>query len=196
MSSFDHLQALWAAQHVADGSGEEAAALAARLKRFGRREVSIGATKAAVVCVAVIPALWLALRHATSPVVIAGALWSAAAVVVVVALQRRDQDMLSRLDYAATSSEFVDSALGALERYQAAAVNRARGLTAALVVGLNAMVLGTSHGGNAWSHVVLHLVCTLLPLAAYGLGVRMRRRRTAATCEPLRRHLEEIRDRG
>ncbi len=193
MDQFEELQALWASQPVSDASGGQAATLAARLKRYGRREVSIGVVKLAVVSALLAPALWWLVGHpGISLFVTIGTAWCAASIVAVLALQWAQQRAIARLDYAAASSDFVRTAIDVLQRHQASAVTHARLATGALVIGLNLVVFGAVAGPAVAPRVTAHLIGTALLLVAFAFGVSVRRKRAAATCGPLVRQLSDL----
>lgn len=195
MEQFDALQALWKRHGSRDASGLLAGALAARLKRYGRYELSIGMLKIGLVSAAVVPAVWWLLRaRPASPVMTAGVLWSAAAIGALVILQWREQRALARLDYAAPSAEFINAAIDTLERVQSSAVTHAQFLAGALIIGLNAIAWGSAVPAGPLARTLVHAACTLLPLGAYRVGVAVRRGRAEKALGPLLRQLRQIRD--
>ncbi len=182
---FDDLQAVWRAYRP-DAGGIQPAAVAAALERHTAREQRMMVAKMIVPVLALCAAVgWLFSGHGRPMLVGVGVLWSIAATAVVLGLEWRRYRSLSRLDFAAPSAEFVDTALGLLHRYQAGATGAARTLTWNLIGGLNVTALGVAEPRPPAGRIVLHILCIAVPLIAYHLGNRVRRRRIDAGCAPL-----------
>lgn len=195
VEELDDLQALWRAQRAESAPRLEPVAMTTALRHHAARERRASAVKIGAPSATVLMAVWwMVVSGGRSRTIGLGALWCIAAAASVALAEWRRSRTLSRLDFSAPSMAFIESSLAVLERHHAAGIRSARLLATAFIGGVNVMVFGMTQGSAAGTRIGLHLACTVLPLAAYAIGIRARRRRAAAAYTPLLAQLRTARD--
>ena len=188
MVRFEELQELWQNQAAPSPGAFDPRGLTEELRRFGRRQTAINLLKVALMA-------WMFVRLMNSRHWTATAIWGTilmySGVVTYLVLDWRNQIGISRLDFSASSVEFVR---GASERLQHQ-LNPMRSLFWFFIVtiggGFN-LVLLEPHGASPAVLIGQHLTATALPFAAYLLGEKIREFRFRRECGAVLERVEAL----
>jgi hypothetical protein len=182
MAHFEELQQLWQQQAETPVTPREAESLAASAHKFGRRQDLINGAKLLLMIVQVV---WVVLRNRQDPMKMYGAFVVDLCVVYFLACEWRRQRSAVRLNFAASSVEFLRNAIMRLEALR----NPFKGpefyiMMGGYVVGINFMM----HDGNWLQRTIFNA----LPFIIYYPGVYLRGKRWDHECRPLVARLKEL----
>jgi hypothetical protein len=185
MAPFEELQQLWQSQTQPDAQAAVAAesrGMAAALRRFRLRQYVInGIRLAVIVCVACFQ-LW---RLRASTLTTLGVGVFVAGGISAIVIDWRIQSAIARLDFTCPSLGFVDASLERL-RDPNAPFRRIGWICIGLVaVGVNLMFLGPSATHTVASRIASHTAMTLILVAVFALGLKVRAKRYAMEYKPL-----------
>src|SRR5215471_6447424 len=185
MANFDDLQELWQHQVTPEPvSTRDAASLAKDLRKFGRRQDLINGAKLALMVWQVVV---LVMRYRHDPVRMFGMMVLDCCVLYFLLNEWRNQRAVARLNFAASSVEFVRDAIARLEALK----NPFRGrefyiLMAGFCVGMNLLI---TQRGWIW-----RLVWTAFPFAIYKPSVYLREKRWNHEAGPIVQRLRALLD--
>jgi hypothetical protein len=182
MAQFDELQQLWQQQAETPVTRHDAESLTSDLRRFGRRQDLINFAKVLLLIGQVV---YLVVKTRHYPMTMFGAGLVDICVVYFLVHEWRNQRRVARLNFAASSVEFLRTAI---ERMQALR-NPFKGrefyvMMAGFWVGCNLMLRG-----DRWIH---RAVLSALPFAIYYPSVYLRGKRWDHECGPLVRRLKAL----
>ena len=185
MANFDDLQELWQQQVTPEPvSTRDAASLAKDLRKFGRRQDLINGAKLALMVWQVVV---LVMRYRHDPVRMFGMMVLDCCVLYFLLNEWRNQRAVARLNFAASSVEFVRDAIARMEALK----NPFRGrefyiLMGGIWVGMNLIM---PQSGWIW-----RLVWAVFPFAIYKPSVYLREKRWNHEAGPIVQRLRELLD--
>jgi hypothetical protein len=182
MAHFEELQQLWQQQAETPVTPREAESLAAGLRKFGRRQDLINGAKALL---AITSAVWVVLRTQHDPMKMCGAFVVEICIVYFLVNEWRKQRAAARLNFTASSVDFLRSAIARLQALR----NPFKGRDAFILwggywVGINLMM----HESN-WLNRTIY---NALPFVIHYPGVYLRGKRWDHECGPLVARLKEL----
>jgi hypothetical protein len=197
---FDEMQAVWRVQDEPPDSQPAAGTkpavpsdyrtLVGDLRTFERYERRVIEIKLALVATLTVGgAAWLIARTPRSPLFAAGAAWCLVTIAAAAVLMWRARFTAWRAGIEQPTIVFLDRAAAALHREERAARFYLLILMLCLVVGLQVML-----SGLVSTNLVARVVA-LLPLAAFGVGIRVRDLHIGRRNRALLRHIADVRGR-
>jgi hypothetical protein len=183
MARFEELQELWQSQPAPLVSGQEAASLAGAFARYGRRQDLINLAKVAILAwqlVYLFDRLW---NHSLA---LLGALLTDAALVCFLVYEWRGQRAIARLNFAASSRDFLKSAIARLNAQRDPFHTRQGYLMlGGAWVGLSLLVAGKWQNVSIPSLAAREGICAVFVWALLPIGTWMRGKRWNLECQPL-----------
>ena len=189
MAQFEQLQELWRTQPQPRARAFDPDLTAAGFRRYGRRQDWINLAKLAVV-VAVLA--WSAYMT-RSPWFRAGMAWIGSGAVLMIALDWRKQRRIAGLDFSSPSLAFVQKAYAGLLAQRSPFQSQYWIFLVTMLGGINMMFLGDAYAAGRPPRLSIHLAASAMTLAAFGLGLFIRRKRFDAECRPLLHQLASLR---
>jgi len=182
MAQFEELQQLWQQQPESPVTPRDAESLASGLRKYRQRQDLINGGKALLLIAQVV---WILVRTHHDPMIMYGAFLADVGIVNLLLREWRKQRAASRLDFAASSIDFLRNAVERLERLR----NPFQGrhwyiLLAAYWVGTGLMMHKSS-----W---VVRAVYGALPLLIQRPGVYLRAKRWNHECGPVVARMKEL----
>jgi hypothetical protein len=182
MAQFEELQQLWQQQPETVVTRHDAESLATDLRRFGRRQDMINLGKTLLL---VIQAVFCALKLRHDPLKLIGFVLVDLCVVYFLVNEWRNQRAAARLNFAASSTDFLRTAIARLQALK----NPFKGhefyvLMGGFWLGGNLMM-----GAKNW---IGRVVITALPFAIYYPSVYLRGKRWDHECGPLVERLKAL----
>jgi hypothetical protein len=186
MAQFEELQQLWQQQAPRRVPRADAAALTGAFRRYGRRHDLIYLGKTIVIACQLIFLVTLLRQR---PLALFGACLADFSAILFVVCDWRAQRAIALLNFAASSVEFLRSAIGRLRAQRNPFRSREFYIAVGgCFAGCNVMIAGMS-----FSHALAaHALVTAAPFAAYAVGRSIRGRRFERECKPLIDHLESV----
>jgi hypothetical protein len=182
MAHFEELQQLWQQQAETPVTPREAESLAAGFRKFGRRQDLINGGKALLLVFQVVY-IFLTLRHDTMRMVGAGIV--DLCVVYFLVKEWRNQRSVARLNFAASSVDFLRGTIARLQALRNPFAGRDYViLMSGFWVGCNLMMRGP--------HWIGRILLTIAPFAFYHPSVYLRGKRWDHECRPLVTRLTEL----
>jgi len=185
MANFDDLQELWQQQVTPEPvSNRDAASLAKDLRKFGRRQDLINGVKLVVVVCQVV---WLVMKFRHDSMRMFAAMLLDCSILYFLLREWRNQRAVARLNFAASSVEFVRDAIARMEALK----NPLRGrdfyiLMGGFWVGMNLML--------PWDQLTARVLLTILPFAIYKPSVYLRQKRWNHEAGPIVQRLRALLD--
>ena len=182
MAQFEELQQLWQQQPESPVTPRDAESLASGLRKYRRRQDLINGFKVLLLIAQVV---WILVRTHRDPMIMYGAFLADIGIVNLLLREWGRQRAASRLDFTASSIDFLRNAVERLEKLR----NPFQGRDWYILVGAYWVGTGLMMHKSNW---VVRVVYAAIPLLIYRPGVYLRAKRWNHECGQVVARLKEL----